>query len=276
MAILSEGPQRLVAIDLRTGQPRWEFRARAPGTLQTRHAGRVLLVTSGDASIDALDVATGEVVWRFSDRARFSLPPAVAGEVVVAAAGTPGGGRGAMHGIGLYSGRPLWRFELPAAPSAEPIGADDLAVFAYGRSRQARLIGVDAATGQRRWRSADPGLDNGGAALRIDDALCVNTPSGRASLVDLSSGEARWSRALANPLTDDVPRQFTPVLAGGALYVPSAQVHALHPQSGEPLCELDCDLVPDFLHVDARGCVIAEESGHLRAFAPLPVLRLVK
>lgn len=277
MAILIEGRQRVVAIDLRTGQARWDFRVRGAGTFQLRRAGRVLLVASGDASLHALDVTTGEVVWRFSDRVRFCLAPAVVGETVVAAAGEPGGGGGAAYGIDLYSGRVAWTRELPAAPSGEPVGAGGIAVIGHGRARNARITGLDARDGRRAWTLPDPGFDQGGSVSSHDGGLIVNAPSGRVSCVDIERGQARWTRSLANPLTDDVPRQLDPVLRQGALFIPSAQLHVLRPGDGEPLTTIDCDLVPDFLHVDEQNHVfVAEESGHLRAYAPLPELRLVR
>ena len=85
------------------------------------------------------------------------------------------------------------------------------------------------------------------------------------------------SPPLSNPLTDDVPRQLEPVLRQGALFVPSAQVHALRPNDGTPLCQVSCDLVPDCLRVDERGSFyVAEESGHISAYAAAPQLSLVR
>jgi hypothetical protein len=59
--------------------------------------------------------------------------------------------------------------------------------------------------------------------------------------------------------------------------VPSAQVHVLSPQDGTSLAtDVGCDLVPDFLRVDERAWFyVAEESGHLRAYAGAPRLTLV-
>ena len=91
MVILSEARSHLCAVDLRTGQPRWRFRAHGPGALQLARSGRVLCVTSGDGTVDALDLASGEVVWRFGDGVRFCLRPTVCREVVVAVAGEPRG-----------------------------------------------------------------------------------------------------------------------------------------------------------------------------------------
>jgi outer membrane protein assembly factor BamB len=277
MAILSETRQHLVAIDLRTGQPRWRFRAHGDNGLQLARSGRVLLVTSGDGTLDALDLASGEVVWRFSDTVRFCLRPAVCSETAIAVAGSPSGGAGAVYGLELYSGRLLWQRELPAAPSSEPVHAGQVVIAPYGRSQKARLLAIDPRSGATRWTQPDPGLDNGAQALSLDHTLVVNAPSGRAVALELATGETRWTRALSNPLTDDVPRQLEPSLRQGALFVPSAQVHVLRPQDGSPLCQVGCDLVPDWLRVDERGWFyVAEESGHLSAYAAAPHLSLVR
>ncbi len=277
MAILTEGRSSVVAIDVRTGQPRWRRKLRGDTGVQLCRSGRVLVMTAGGGAIDAVDIATGEVVWRYSDTVRFGLKPAVCGETVVAVAGEPGGGQGSAFGIDLYTGKLVFQHELPAAPSSEPIDANGTAILPYGRSRNARLLALRGASGEVLWDEADPGLDNGAQVLCVDDALIVNAPSGRVLALDLCSGKTRWSRAVSNPLTDDVPRQLEPVLRQGALFVPSAQVQVLRPSDGSVLSEPSCDLVPDCLRVDERAYFyVAEESGHLRAYAPAPHLRLVK
>lgn len=278
MAIVTEGHASLVAIDLRTGEPRFRFRCRGEAGIQMRCAGRVLLVASGDSAIDAIDISSGEVVWRFSDRVRFCLPPAIVGDVAVAPSGEPGGGAGAVYGIDLYTGRLRFRTSLPAAPSAEPIATRGAAVVAFGGSRQARLAAYDPQQGAQRWVCHDPGLDNGGSAIEVDGTLMINTPRGRLAALDLDTGETRFSLSLSNPLTDDVPRRLSPQLRQGALFVPSAQVHVVRPHDGETLtASMPCDLVPDYLAVDERGHLyVAEESGHLRAYAPAAQLSLVR
>lgn len=277
VAILCEANKHLVALDLRTGAPRWRFKGRTQGALRVQRAGRVLLVTSGDGSVDALDVASGEIVWRLSEQVRFCLAPSVWGDRVIAASGELGGSAGALHGVELYTGKPVWRRELTHPPSGEPISTRELVLVPTGGSRDARLCAFEPTRGEPRWSCHDPGLDNGGKALEVDDTLIVNTPAGRVWALELATGTTRWTRALANPLTDDVPRQLDPVLRHGALFVPSAQVHILRPSDGTPLVsDTGCDLVPDFLRVDERAWFyVAEESGHIRAYAGAPQLTLV-
>jgi outer membrane protein assembly factor BamB len=278
IAIVHEGNKRLIALDLRTGEPRWRFRGASAAALRVCRAGRVLLVSSGDGTIEALDVASGEVVWRYSTRGRFCLTPCVWGELALAVSGEPGGGSGTVHGIELYTGKPVWQHELANAPSADPIATKRTVIVPTGRSRDARLDAFEPESGEVRWTCHDPGLDNGARTLEVDDALIINTPAGRVTALDQETGSARWSRVLANPLTDDVPRQLEPVLRHGALFIPSAQVHILRPSDGAALTtDTGCDLVPDLLRVDERAWFyVAEESGHLRAYASAPQLSLVK
>jgi hypothetical protein len=138
-------------------------------------------------------------------------------------------------------------------------------------------MSVEPTEGEGLWTVPDPGVCRGATALQVDDALIINSPQGRVCALDLDSGEIAWSRSLSDPMIDDLPRQLEPVLRHGALFVPTARVHILRPSDGASIsAELDCDLVPDFLRVDERGWFyVAEESGHLSAYAPAPHLSLV-
>jgi len=277
VAILAEGRQRLVAIDLRTGEPRWHYRSRGVGAFALRRAGRLLLISSGDGSNDAVDVASGEVLWRFTQRARFCLASSVRDDVVVACSGEPGGNSGILFGIDLYSGRLLWRRKLESAANASPIGAGRLFVVSIGGVRNGSILAIEPITGERIWTVPDPGICRGATALQVDDLLIINSPQGRVYALDIPSGDTAWSRTLSDPMIDDLPRQLEPILRHGALFVPSARVHVLRPRDGTSIAAgLDCDLVPDFLRVDERGWFyVAEESGHLRAYAPAPHLSVV-
>lgn len=278
VAVLAEGEGRLVALDLRNGEPMWRFASRSGGAFRLRRVGRVLLVVSGDSAVDALDVITGEVVWRLADRTRFCFAPAVCRDMVIAVGGEPGGRTGLLYGIDLYSGELRWRQRLHGAPMAAPLSAGSGAAVAIGGPRRGSLAVFNPGTGELRWMVPDPGVGVGGACMSVDSSLVVNAPAGRVTSLGLASGETRWTRNLSDPVTDDVPRRLEPVLRGGALFVPAATVHVLRPSDGAPLgAALPCDLVPDLIRVDERGWVyVGEESGHLSAYAPGPQLSLVR
>lgn len=278
VAVISEGRDRLVAIDIRTGEPRWRFRSPGRGDFRITRAGRVLLVVSGDSTLNALDVATGEVAWRWSDRGRLHFAPAVVRDRALAVAGHPSAGGGALLCLDLYSGQLLFRHELAGSPLMRPVCGDPVSVVPTLEGSEPKLSAFDLNTGELRWQRHDVGLSEGGSGLIVDQRLVVNTAYGTASGVDLGSGELSWERKLADPARDDVPRRLEPVLRGGALFVPSASVHVVRPTDGSligtPLADT---VIPDFLRVDERGWLyLAEESGHIEAYAPAPHLRLVK
>lgn len=272
-AVLTEAPGRLVGIDLRTGEPRWRFVARSGGTVRMQRAGRVLLVTCGDSALHALDVATGEVVWRHADAARITFAPEVHGDLALAISGEAGGNESVVSGLDLYTGRLLFRSELPASPSRDPVAAAGSLLLPV----RGQLVALTLASGKMRWSAPDPGFAAGGAALVVDRTVIVNAPGGRLTALDLDEGNVQWEHRVAHPTADEVPRRLEPVLRGGALFVPGRSVSVVRPTDGARLGErLPCDLVSDLVRVDERGWVyIGEESGHLAAYAPVRQLRLI-
>jgi outer membrane protein assembly factor BamB len=278
VAVLSEGRDRLVAIDTRTGEPRWRFRSRGRGDFRLTRAGRILLAVSGDNTLDAIDVCTGDVAWRWSDRARLTLAPTVTRERVLAVAGSPGGPDGALLCLDLFSGQLVFRKELARAPMSSAVVSEQRAIVALSNGERAQLAAFDLTTGDEAWQCEDPGIAEGGAPLVVDHHLVVNSPLGHVTGITLDGGLQAWQHRLSDPLRDDVPRRLEPVLRGGALFVPSANVHVVRPADGALLSAPLADgIIPDFMRVDERGWLyVAEESGHIEAYAPAPSLRLIK
>lgn len=276
-ALVAEGRDGLAAIDVRTGELRFRYTARSPGTFRLRRRGRVVLVVNGDGLLDALDAVGGEVLWRHSAATKFCLTPAVHEMVAIAVGGEPGRADATLHGVELSSGEALYRVALEAPIATAPLVLDGQLVVATTGQRRGALSAFDPCTGELRWRVPDPGVGVGGGVVSTERAIFVNTPSGRLVALDPRSGETLFSRALANPAIDDVPRRLTPLVRGGALFVPSAAVHVLRLTDGQPVGgAAPSELVPDSLHVDERGWMyVAEESGHIAALAPAPSLRLV-
>jgi len=278
VAVITEGRDRLVALDVRTGEPRWRFRSPGRGGFRFTRAGRILLVVSGDSTLDAIDVATGEVVWRWSDPGRMTLPPVITREYAIAVSGAPGCSPGALLCFDLYSGKLRFRRELSSAPLTSPVATDSMVIVSTYHNQSLTLSGFDLETGQERWSREDPGLGEGGAPLVVDQQLVLNTQLGVAHGISLADGSVTWSHRMADPLRDDVPRRLEPVLRGGALFLPSASVHVLRPHDGSVVGgTISEGIIPDFMRVDERGWMyLAEESGHIEAYAPAPNLRLVR
>lgn len=277
IGLVAEGRDRLAAIDLRTGELRFRYTARSAGTFRLRRAGRLVLAVNGDGHIDAIDVVSGEVVWRHSAAAKFCLTPTVHGTTAIAIAGEPGRGDATLYGLDLLSGELVYREALGGPIATAPQLLDQHLVLALSGQRRGVLAAHDPSSGELRWAIPDPGVGTGGGVVSTDQAIFVNAPSGRLVALDPQTGDTLFSRVLSNPVADDVPRKLTPLVRGGALFVPSAAVHVLRPTDGAAIgAPPPCELVPDSLHVDERGWMyVAEESGHLVALAPVQALRLV-
>jgi outer membrane protein assembly factor BamB len=278
MVVVGEGDDRLVAVDLRTAEPRWRFHGPRRSGFRMKRAGRLLITVAGGSEISAIDVISGEVIWRYLDGSQFWLDPAVSRHMVITVATHPGHNETYLYGIDLFSGQLTWRRPLAASPSGGPMQFGPSAAIALGDAAEPLLASFDPASGNLRWMVPDPGVNQGGSCMAFDSNFVVNTPSGRIAAMNVDSGLTLWTRTLSHPVADEIPRRLEPVLRSGALFVPSATVHVLRPSDGEPLGgDFPCDLIPDFLRVDERSWVyVAEESGLLQAFAPTPHLELVR
>jgi outer membrane protein assembly factor BamB len=277
IGLVAEGRDRLAAIDLRTGELRFRYTARSPGTFRLRRAGRLVIAVNGDGNVDAIDVVSGEVVWRCTAPAKFCLTPTTHGAMAIAVAGEPGRGDATLYGIDLLSGELVYKQPLGGPVATAPQMLDRQLVVALTGARRGVLASHEPETGEIRWAIPDPGVGTGGGVVSTDRAIFVNASSGKLVALDPQTGDALYTRVLSNPVSDDVPRKLTPLVRGGALFVPSAAVHVLRPADGSAIgAAPPCDLVPDSLHVDERGWMyVAEESGHLLALAPVQALRLV-
>jgi outer membrane protein assembly factor BamB len=278
MVALMEGGQRVIALDLRTGQPRWRFTSRSATGLGLVKVGRVLLMSSPEGTLHAVDASTGDELWCYATKERLTTAPVVVGDRVILAAGALGARHGSLHVIDLYSGKAHFTAKLDGAPLASPVPDKQGISVAVSRDGERRAIAYRSDRNEVRWDIRDPGIGSGAATLIVDDLMVCNSPEGHVSALDLDTGETRWSMSLSEPGADDVPRRLEPVLRGGALFVPSSAVHVLRPHDGSRIGEgLRCDLVPDWIRVDERGWVfVAEESGHVNAHAPVPHLELVR
>jgi outer membrane protein assembly factor BamB len=275
---LAEGENAVVAIDLGSGEVRWRYRAARAARFRLRRAGRLLLVAGGDSAIVALDATTGEVVWRVRGRLPFTGDILVDRDSVLATAGGPIGPTELFH-VDLFRGEVRWKRTLEVRPAVgqPPLAVGAAVVVPTGDRRGAGLSGFARDTGEPLWALA-PGLAAPATAwLGVDDLVIGNSASGVVVGIDGATSRTVYARAFPRHVAADQPRRLEPVLRSGALFVPQEQVHVLRPRDGELLATLPSDLIPDLLRVDeACSVYVAEESGHLAAFAVAPRLTLVR
>lgn len=278
LLLVAEGDRTITAVELQTGEVRWRHHASRASHFRLKRAGRLVLLTGGDSALSALDVVTGETVWRVRDRLPFTGDISVTGDSAFALSASAAG-LSRLHHIELWTGRLLWSAELDeqAVPGQAPLATETSVVVATKDRRGTGLSAVDRASGAPLW-TQEPGLSaTNSSHLGLPDAVVVNSASGTLLCVDAESGHVRYSHVFSRQLDADQPRRLDPILQNGALFVPQHQVQILRPGDGEILGELPNDVIADWMRVDAQGSVyVAEESGHLAAYAVAPRLRLVR
>jgi len=278
MLVVSEGARHLAAIDLHSGQVRWRYASRRSGMFRLRRAGKLLVVSSGESALVALDVLTGEVVWRFCDRRRFASHVAVDHDALFAVSGDGAfvdRGAARMHHLDPWSGAARWSIDLPAEtrPVGAPLLAADTVVIPTHGRRGTGLVGIDRATGEKRFDVV--ACASAASTLVVDGTIILNSEGGELVAIDAKDGSTRY-RHVFGGAEGDRPRRLEPMLRSGALFVPQSELFVVRPRDGKLLGRVPADLVPDLFRVDERCDVyVAEESGHIAAFSTGPRLRLV-
>lgn len=265
LVVAVEEEKRLVALDIRTGEPRWRFAASRGGRFSLRRYGKLMYVASNDSHFNALDVEDGSLVWRYTDRTQFLTPPAVSGETVIVVGGRPGRPEGRIFGLNAFSGELLWNVPLSGGAMTAPIVADGVALIPSRCGKQNELVGVDTTTGEELWRKDCAGWAEPCSLMALDTRFIINSAGGVIRALDARTGIEVWRTALGPTCSDDIPLGLKVVLRGGVLFVPADTVYVVRPDDGHVIHSLGGDPpVPDLLQVDSSCSIfIAEDSGHI-------------
>lgn len=268
VVLVAEEERKLVALDLRTGEPRWRFTAPRGGRFALRRHGRLLYVSSSDNQLSAVDLEDGSLVWRFPDRTRFQLPPAVEGETLIVPGGRPGRADGRMYAIDPFSGELKWDSAIDGGALTAPIVAGGAAMVPVRSGRKYDFVALDVGSGEILWRLPCRGWAETCALIALDDSFIVNAAGGTLRSLDAGNGRTRWTTVLGPACSDDVPLNLRVSLRSGVLFVPADTVYVVRPDDGHVVHTLGGEPpVPDMMQVDADCSVlIAEESGHIAMY----------
>ncbi|MCP4602526.1 MAG: PQQ-like beta-propeller repeat protein [Proteobacteria bacterium] len=277
LVIAAEEERKIVALDMRSGEPRWRFTTSRGGRFALRRFGRLLYVASNDSHFNAIDVEDGSLVWRFIDRTRFLTPPAVNGDTVLAVGGLPGRPEGQMYALNAFSGEQLWVTPLGGGAMTAPIIADDVALVPIRTSSQHEFVAVDVPSGEILWRKSCAGWADPSALMTLDKLFIINSAGGVVRAIGARDAEERWTTALGPSCSDDVPLSLKVVLRGGMLFVPADTVYVMRPDNGQVIHSLGGEPpVPDLLQVDPTCAIfISEDSGHMAMYNLSSSLRVV-
>lgn len=274
LAIVSDGPRALSAVDLATGELVWRHSLRRPGACQVTLAGRLLLVVNGDSRILGLDAQTGELAWEAVEPNAALSQLIVDRDTVYAWATDAARGKTLLLGVDLRDGTPRFRRMIAQRGGvvALPVVTSEHVHVAMESDRSTELVSLELRSDkQHRLNLQSARVD----MSRVDDTLFVCREEGEIVAFDALTLVPRYRRTLSQA-GEPSPRTLKPTLRGGALFVPLGGVSVIRPDTGESLGQVSPDLVCDWVRVDEScGIFAAEESGHVAAFGATQRLMLV-
>ena len=151
----NETDSRLLALDARTGESRWEAprdESSAWATpLVVRHNGRVQVITNASRKVRSYDLANGDVIWQCGGQVGNVTPsPVLLGENVICMSGYRGSIAMSLplaaQGDITDSGQIAWRYDRDTPYVPSPLLYDDLLYF--NKSNNGVLTVLDAKTGK--------------------------------------------------------------------------------------------------------------------------------
>jgi outer membrane protein assembly factor BamB len=269
LVIAAEEDRKIVALDIRSGEPRWRFAASRGGRFGLRRYGQLLYVSSNDSHFNAVDVEDGSLVWRFTDRTRFFTPPAINSDNVIVVGGRPGRSEGRMYALDAFSGELVWSVQLDGGAVTAPIVTDNVALVPIRVGRRCDLVGVDALLGEILWRIDCAGWADPSALMALDKQFIINSAGGVLRSINAKEGQEEWIATLGPTCSEDVPLSLKIVLRGGMLFAPGDTVYIVRPDDGHIIHSLEGDPpVPDLLQVDPSCSVLlVEDSGHMAMYS---------
>ena len=190
------GGERVAAIDLASGRPRWESPADSIGYLSADDSRVYCLAAGGRRRIELLsmDASSGALRWRYGwDRTDLLSPPSRpvplgGGRIAWAADGT-------VHVIDASTGRAVWRQTVADGSPVSEVAGDKACLYV---AAPGSLCCLDGDSGRPVWRmevSPGDGRRRPLLALNGDTAyLAMLTRAGTGVLesVDLPSRQVRW------------------------------------------------------------------------------------
>lgn len=208
-----------------TGQVVWSADVTPPGDRSDSAfggglalSGGRLYATTGFGTLVALDATTGAQVWSHNFRSAASGAPTAVGNLVYAVTRN-----GLGWALDASNGRVAWTvpgIETDAGILGGPsvaVSSDGLAVFPFSSGD---LAGVDAATGETRWRSIIAGRRLEPVAARINDMtgdpviasdiVVAGTHGGRSAAFDRTTGQEVWR--------SDEGAMAAPVVTGNSIF----------------------------------------------------------
>ena len=190
LVIVGDALGRVRALDLESGELRWEYRADGPvHSAPAADRGRIVFGSAG-GTVYCLSARSGQKIWTVTARGPVLGAPRIAGGMVYI-----GASDGAFRAIDLESGALRWEYtHLEGFVESRPLVADSLVIFGAWDSY---LYALETATGNLRWK-----WSNGSPAIGLSPAACwpvtadgtvfVVAPDRFMTALQLATGREIW------------------------------------------------------------------------------------
>jgi outer membrane protein assembly factor BamB len=150
-------------------------------------AGNTVIVAGSDGTIVRAESASGRQIWRVKAGMDLTAGVGTDGNYVVV-----GGAKGALLAFDM-DGKQLWKAQLSSEILSSPVVGQGIVV---ARSVDNRIVGFDAATGQKKWtvqRAAPPLTLRVAPGMVVHDKdVIVAQPGGKLMALLLATGAPRW------------------------------------------------------------------------------------
>lgn len=186
-------------------------------------AGGSVIVAGGNGAIARVDGATGKALWRIKAPTALSAGVGTDGKVIVV-----GGVKGVVYAYDM-DGKALWNSQSSSEVLSSPVVGEGIVVV---RSFDNRIIGLDAATGEKKWTVQRPSppltIRNAPGMVVAGKDVIVAQPGGKLVAILLASGAPRWEVAVGEARGATELERVTdiggmPVVIGGEVCAVSYQ-----------------------------------------------------
>jgi outer membrane protein assembly factor BamB len=150
-------------------------------------AGNTVIVAGGEGAIVRAEAASGRQIWRIKAGMDLTAGVGTDGNYIVV-----GGAKGTLLAFDM-DGKQLWKAQLSSEILSSPVVGQGIVV---ARSIDNRIVGFDAATGQKKWtvqRAAPPLTLRVAPGMVVHDKdVVIAQPGGKLLSLILATGAPRW------------------------------------------------------------------------------------
>jgi outer membrane protein assembly factor BamB len=150
-------------------------------------AGNTVIVAGNDGTIVRAEAANGRQIWRIKAGMDLTAGVGTDGNTIVV-----GGQKGQLLAFDM-DGKQLWTAQLSSEILSSPVVGQGVVV---ARSVDNRIVGFDAATGQKKWtvqRAAPPLTLRLAPGMAVHDKdVIIAQPGGKLLSLILATGAPRW------------------------------------------------------------------------------------